>query len=106
MTYVYTHETITTIKEMKISITIKQKIALPVKEKIRGNISKIISLSQHYHDTKIRKKMYQRLQINICYEYRYENSQGNNRKPKTEVYKLNTASPTGVSPENAKFVQY
>lgn len=56
MTYVYTHETITTIKEMKISITIKQKIALPVKEKIRGNISKIISLSQHYHDTKIRKK--------------------------------------------------
>ena len=50
--------------------------------------------------------MYQRLQINICYEYRYENSQRNNRKPKTEVYKLNTASPTGVSPENAKFVQY
>ena len=87
---------------MKISITIKQKIALPVKEKIRGNISKIISLSQHYHDTKIRKKNVPK----ITDQYRYENSQRNNRKPKTEVYKLNTASPTGVSPENAKFVQY
>ena len=106
MIYVYTHETITTIKEMKISITTKQKIALLVKEKIRGNISKIISLSQHYHDTKIRKKKYQRLQVNICYEYRYENDQRNNRKPKTKVYKLNTASSTGISPTNAKFVQY
>ena len=55
---------------------------------------------------KSEKKMYQILQISICYEYRYENSQRNNRKPKTEVYKLNTASLTGVSPENAKFVQY
>ena len=55
---------------------------------------------------KSEKKMYQRLQISICYEYRYENSRRNNRKPKTEVYKLNTASLTGVSPENAKFVQY
>ena len=55
---------------------------------------------------KSEKKMYQILQISICYEYRYENSRRNNRKPKTEVYKLNTASLTGVSPENAKFVQY
>lgn len=66
----------------------------------------MIFLDKNKRDTNHEKTVHRTLQTIISYEYRQKNSERKTKKPKPEVYKWNTPSPTEASPKNAKLGLY